>query len=688
MRWIARIIFILLLSSPLWGQHTTVTATVLDPNGTPYVNCTGSANFVGQNNTPGSGPYTLGGGAFQTVVPIFCDSFGKFTVSLASNNVVTPTPSQWNFQITSATGYVPGNTYSFNTLITITGATQDVGSLLTSVAPVLPVPGGGPSIPLWNTILPPIASLSLNMGLNTTSFTFGDAGSSPKNFWSMLDSSTSSTDTSVNFSLGTGNNSYHQPLSVAVTTGGSTFPQLQVCNLGTGHVGVTVVGNILPCLPSGSYLGLPGNTGVSGVAKLTVMDNSASRTQLRLWQNNISSGSDQFQINTAGVYNASTNPFNFLTACSGGTQFVSGVSFGNGLCGGSNPGTILATLRGDGTFFAANYIGPVNSVNFGSAAAATVGYVCALTTTTSCTWQAQAGGGGGGGTGSQYQSAFFSATNAVGGYGPGTPGQIATSRGSGAGPVMATQGVGGGNSGTGIVSTNTYTIACDDPTLGVLDRLTTILFTFSGTVSVTLPPPSTTGCGNNFTVGIAASTGTTVNVTSSATFTTLDGNSIGSTVSLTAGQYATVSSPDNIGYLVRKVYGLGSSIIISGTLDGKAPVTLTTGTTASLGSTFSSGYTFNQEATAAASVTYTLPTAAAGRQYCVSNSYNGSAATTGALTIQTSAAGQFIIWIDGTLTASGGFVLSSGAAGDAACVVGLDATHWQIYIQRGSFTKH
>ena len=72
----------------------------------------------------------------------------------------------------------------------------------------------------------------------------------------------------------------------------------------------------------------------------------------------------------------------------------------------------------------------------------------------------------------------------------------------------------------------------------------------------------------------------------------------------------------------------------------------------------------------------------------MANSYNGSAANTGALTIQTSAAGQFIIFTDGTLSASGGYVISGGAARDSACVVGVDSTHWMLYVSSGTWTKH
>ena len=116
-------------------------------------------------------------------------------------------------------------------------------------------------------------------------------------------------------------------------------------------------------------------------------------------------------------------------------------------------------------------------------------------------------------------------------------------------------------------------------------------------------------------------------------------------------------------------------------------VTITTGTTATL----STAFTINQEATAATAVAYTLPTASAGAQFCVDNGYNGSAADTGALTVNASASGQFIIFTDGTLSATGGNVVSGGAARDGACFAGIDSTHWMFYphSQSGAaWTKH
>lgn len=137
------------------------------------------------------------------------------------------------------------------------------------------------------------------------------------------------------------------------------------------------------------------------------------------------------------------------------------------------------------------------------------------------------------------------------------------------------------------------------------------------------------------------------------------------------------------------------SLLISGTKDGLAPVNITTANSCTLGTSsagcagsFVTGYSFNENATAGQAVTYTLPTAQAGKQYCVSNAYNGSAANTGVLTIATSASGQFIIFTDGTLSATGGNVTSGGAAADSACVVGVDGTHWQLFVQSGTWTKH
>jgi len=139
-----KFILALILCWPMFlsAQHTTVTAQVQDSSGTFYINCTGSASFVGQNSSPGAGPYLLGGSVFQTVLPFNCDASGNMKLSVPDNNQISPNPSQWRFSICSTTGYV-GGMLCFNTLVTITGTTQDITSNLSAVAPILTVSGGG-----------------------------------------------------------------------------------------------------------------------------------------------------------------------------------------------------------------------------------------------------------------------------------------------------------------------------------------------------------------------------------------------------------------------------------------------------------------------------------------------------------------------------------------------------------------
>ncbi len=126
-----------------------------------------------------------------------------------------------------------------------------------------------------------------------------------------------------------------------------------------------------------------------------------------------------------------------------------------------------------------------------------------------------------------------------------------------------------------------------------------------------------------------------------------------------------------------------TSLTATGIVSGAAPITLTTTTTATLGGTYQNNYTLNNYATAGTAITYTLPTASAGRQECVKN-YTGK---TGTLRVNTSAAGQYID-VDGTNTASGGYVISGGALGDGACFVGVDATHWVMYTNKGTWTRN
>lgn len=132
-----RLIFtLLLLSAPALAQKTTVTALVVDANGTVYQNCRYSVTFVGQSSLPG--PYLVSGSVFQTDFPgSNCDSSGNLSIQLYANSLISPTPSQWRFDVCDQTGKFCGVL-----LATIAGGSQNISAGLTAILPLLPAGGG------------------------------------------------------------------------------------------------------------------------------------------------------------------------------------------------------------------------------------------------------------------------------------------------------------------------------------------------------------------------------------------------------------------------------------------------------------------------------------------------------------------------------------------------------------------
>ena len=116
-------------------------------------------------------------------------------------------------------------------------------------------------------------------------------------------------------------------------------------------------------------------------------------------------------------------------------------------------------------------------------------------------------------------------------------------------------------------------------------------------------------------------------------------------------------------------------------------VTTFTTATFSFGGTYNSGFYYNENTTAATAVTGTLPTPVKGMQYCVKNFNNGTAPTTGTIeVIVNNTSTQQIVQL-GTASTSG-YVISSGAAGDAACFVAVSTTQWDFVAQAGTWTLH
>lgn len=149
---LALVLFAVLILAPgARAQFTTVSATVLDPNGIPYANGSMSALLV--PNT--SGAYTLSGSNYSgRIGPASLDSTGSFTIQFADNSVLLPASSQWVITVCAgsrAPGPIGTNSQCFTAAaLTISGASQNISTNLNSAAVAL-VATWNPSR-LFNTI--------------------------------------------------------------------------------------------------------------------------------------------------------------------------------------------------------------------------------------------------------------------------------------------------------------------------------------------------------------------------------------------------------------------------------------------------------------------------------------------------------------------------------------------------------
>jgi hypothetical protein len=123
----------------------------------------------------------------------------------------------------------------------------------------------------------------------------------------------------------------------------------------------------------------------------------------------------------------------------------------------------------------------------------------------------------------------------------------------------------------------------------------------------------------------------------------------------------------------------------SQTLSNKIYIAVSATTSASITITGTNASYYNKDATAGAAVTYTLPAPAAGKQFCIKNSHNGTAADTGVLEFLVANTGTDSIIFNGSKSVSGN-ITSSGAPGDSACVVGISSTQWEAYTSVGTWT--
>jgi hypothetical protein len=125
--------FLVLPPALAFGQFTTVTGTVIDPNGIPYSQGTITAQLVIAGVTP-----TLNGGGFSMTGSAGLDNSGNFTMRLVSSTSMSPN-LQWSFTVCSAKGTVnpaigTGSQCFTPAAITITGSSQSISTQLQAAA--------------------------------------------------------------------------------------------------------------------------------------------------------------------------------------------------------------------------------------------------------------------------------------------------------------------------------------------------------------------------------------------------------------------------------------------------------------------------------------------------------------------------------------------------------------------------
>lgn len=134
-------IFLCFLPFPAFAQNSTaVNATIVDPTGIPYSYATVQAQLVPTGVTP-----TLNGQVVSSFSSGTTNAAGTFNMTLASNSVLVPSGTQWQFTINENGLALPVGTgpQQIVSTITISGASQNISATLNALAQKLTNIGGG-----------------------------------------------------------------------------------------------------------------------------------------------------------------------------------------------------------------------------------------------------------------------------------------------------------------------------------------------------------------------------------------------------------------------------------------------------------------------------------------------------------------------------------------------------------------
>lgn len=126
----------LLICSLAFGQSTTVTATVVDQNGQPWLDGVYQVDLVNQR---GGVPVWTGGAFSQHIPPTHLDFTGSFSISLPDNNYITPVGTVWKFTLCPNASSACGQLQT-----AVNGATVNLSTAITAAIPSVSVnPGAG-----------------------------------------------------------------------------------------------------------------------------------------------------------------------------------------------------------------------------------------------------------------------------------------------------------------------------------------------------------------------------------------------------------------------------------------------------------------------------------------------------------------------------------------------------------------
>jgi len=181
-KFLPAILLALVTAAAASAQKTTVTATIVDPQGIPYANGSVSAQLV-----PAGVIATVSGAQIGGFVgPAATNDNGSFSMDLFSNPSISPAGTAWVFTVCNPGVPSPlgfGNVCFNSTPLTISGATLDISSTLNALALPLTHLGGAPaSFPRWDQILNPNTNFAPNFGGVSANFTNGTISFAGMNF--------------------------------------------------------------------------------------------------------------------------------------------------------------------------------------------------------------------------------------------------------------------------------------------------------------------------------------------------------------------------------------------------------------------------------------------------------------------------------------------------------------------------